>query len=100
MAKNNQEFQFDDILHLDSILPKHSNQSYDNQMNRMSQMEMSQRNGSSQKQSKVVNRYHLHAILVHRGTLNAGHYYAFIRPNVDEDRWFEFNDSRVTEVSK
>lgn len=37
---------------------------------------------------------------MHRGTLNAGHYYAFIRPNVDDDRWFEFNDSRVTEVSK
>ena len=47
MAKNNQEFHFGDILHLDQILPKQSNQSYDNQMNRMSQMEMSQKNGSS-----------------------------------------------------
>ena len=29
-----------------------------------------------------------------------GHYYAFIRPNISEDRWYQFNDSQVTEVPK
>jgi ubiquitin carboxyl-terminal hydrolase 7 len=31
--------------------------------------------------------------------MGAGHYYAFIRPNLD-DKWFEFNDSNVVEVLK
>ena len=31
--------------------------------------------------------------------MESGHYYAYIRPELD-DRWFEFNDARVTEVSK
>jgi ubiquitin carboxyl-terminal hydrolase 7 len=46
-----------------------------------------------------VNRYHLHSILVHRGTANSGHYYAFIKPSLN-DKWFEFNDDKVTEVTK
>jgi ubiquitin carboxyl-terminal hydrolase 7 len=48
---------------------------------------------------QINNKYHLHSILIHKGTLNYGHYYAFIRPNLD-DRWFQFNDSIVTEVTK
>lgn len=36
---------------------------------------------------------------MHKGTVDAGHYFAFIKPNIDE-RWFEFNDTRVSEVSK
>ena len=47
-----------------------------------------------------MNRFHLHAILVHRGNLDYGHYYAFIRPNISDDRWYEFNDNKVSEVSK
>lgn len=43
--------------------------------------------------------YHLHSILVHRGTQDSGHYYAFIRPELD-DRWFEFNDEKINEVTK
>lgn len=43
--------------------------------------------------------YHLHSILVHRGSINSGHYFAFIKPTM-EDRWYEFNDDRVTEVTK
>jgi ubiquitin carboxyl-terminal hydrolase 7 len=56
----------------------------------------SQNNDNSE---KVVNRYHLHSILIHRGTTDFGHYYAFIRPNID-DRWFQFNDLNVREVTK
>lgn len=50
-------------------------------------------------ENDVVNQYHLHSILVHRGNMDSGHYYAFIRPGMD-DRWFEFNDENVREVTK
>jgi len=43
--------------------------------------------------------YHLHSILIHRGTLGAGHYFAFIRPSLD-DQWFEFNDKDVMPINK
>lgn len=39
----------------------------------------------------------MHSILVHRGSLAAGHYFAFIRPSLD-NLWYEFNDSHVTPV--
>lgn len=41
--------------------------------------------------------YHLHAISVHSGTINSGHYYCFIRPTVD-DKWYKFNDRIVSEI--
>lgn len=47
--------------------------------------------------SGVRNFYHLHAILIHRGGVGAGHYFAFIRPSL-EDKWFEFNDSIVDPI--
>jgi ubiquitin carboxyl-terminal hydrolase 7 len=36
---------------------------------------------------------------VHRGTVEAGHYYAYVRPGLD-DKWYEFNDANVRRVSK
>lgn len=42
--------------------------------------------------------YQLHSVLVHSGDLNAGHYYAFIRPN--KDGWFyRFDDDKVTKAT-
>jgi ubiquitin carboxyl-terminal hydrolase 7 len=38
--------------------------------------------------------YHLHGVLVHSGDLNAGHYYAFLKPQKDGD-WYRFDDDRV-----
>jgi ubiquitin carboxyl-terminal hydrolase 7 len=38
--------------------------------------------------------YHLHGVLVHSGDLNAGHYYAFLKPEKDGS-WFKFDDDRV-----
>jgi ubiquitin C-terminal hydrolase len=61
---------------------------------------MSQRTSSQICDKKVTNRYHLYSILVHRGTLDYGHYYSFIRPNITDERWFMFNDSEVSEVTK
>lgn len=51
-------------------------------------------------ENKGAHLYHLHAILVHSGTINSGHYYCFIRPDVHQEQWYKFNDSKVTEVPK
>ncbi|WPG98330.1 Hypothetical protein R9X50_00111900 [Acrodontium crateriforme] len=43
--------------------------------------------------------YHLHGVLVHSGDLNAGHYYAFLKPRKNGD-FFRFDDDRVTRATK
>lgn len=43
--------------------------------------------------------YVLHGVLVHSGDLNAGHYYAFLKPTKDGD-FFKFDDDRVTKATK
>lgn len=42
--------------------------------------------------------YHLHGVLVHSGDLNAGHYYAFIKPTKD-GHFYKFDDDRVTRAT-
>jgi ubiquitin carboxyl-terminal hydrolase 7 len=39
--------------------------------------------------------YQLHGVLVHSGCLNAGHYYAFLKPEKD-GCFYKFDDDRVT----
>jgi ubiquitin carboxyl-terminal hydrolase 7 len=42
--------------------------------------------------------YQLHGVLVHSGDLNAGHYYAFIKP--EKDGWFyKYDDDKVTRAT-
>lgn len=42
--------------------------------------------------------YQLHGVLVHSGDLNAGHYYAFLKPS--KDGWFyKFDDDKVTKAT-
>lgn len=43
--------------------------------------------------------YNLHGVLVHSGDLDAGHYYAFLKPNKDGD-FYRFDDDRVTRATK
>ncbi|PSN74726.1 cysteine proteinase [Corynespora cassiicola Philippines] len=43
--------------------------------------------------------YHLHGVLVHSGDLNAGHYYAFLKPT-KEGTFYKFDDDRVTRATK
>ena len=43
--------------------------------------------------------YHLHAVLVHSGTMQGGHYYAFIRPTLGPD-WYRFDDETVRNASE
>ncbi|KAH8146865.1 uncharacterized protein LAJ45_09239 [Morchella importuna] len=42
--------------------------------------------------------YVLHGVLVHSGDLNAGHYYAFLRPE-EGGPFFRFDDDRVTKAT-
>lgn len=43
--------------------------------------------------------YSLHAVLVHRGSANAGHYYSFVRADFgDADTWYKCNDESVETV--
>jgi ubiquitin carboxyl-terminal hydrolase 25 len=43
--------------------------------------------------------YHLHAICIHDGSAQSGHYYAFIYDRYQK-KWHRFNDMRVVEVSE
>lgn len=43
--------------------------------------------------------YHLHGVLVHSGDMNAGHYYAYLKPTKDGD-FYRFDDDRVTRATK
>lgn len=43
--------------------------------------------------------YNLHGVLVHSGDLDAGHYYAFLKPSKD-GHFFKFDDDRVTRATK
>jgi ubiquitin C-terminal hydrolase len=44
--------------------------------------------------------YSLHSVLVHRGDVHGGHYYAYIRPSADvaNGQWAKFDDESVTLV--
>jgi ubiquitin carboxyl-terminal hydrolase 7 len=43
--------------------------------------------------------YILYAVVVHSGDVNSGHYYAHIRPNLEQG-WFKFDDDVVTPCSE
>ncbi|KAJ5562977.1 hypothetical protein N7535_002578 [Penicillium sp. DV-2018c] len=42
--------------------------------------------------------YQLHGVLVHSGNLDAGHYYAFLKPTKD-GHWYRFDDDRVNRAT-
>ena len=43
--------------------------------------------------------FSLHSVVVHKGSINSGHYYSFIRPTLN-DSWIKFNDEMVFPASK
>ncbi|EDO16509.1 hypothetical protein Kpol_513p25 [Vanderwaltozyma polyspora DSM 70294] len=43
--------------------------------------------------------YKLHGVLVHTGDISTGHYYAMIKPTL-EDQWYRFDDEKVWKVDK
>lgn len=54
---------------------------------------------SASYESLKLNPYHLHAILVHEGSGDSGHYYAFIFDRKDH-KWYRFNDYKISEESE
>ena len=50
---------------------------------------------SEKKQSDMI--YDLYAILIHSGNANGGHYFAYIK-DYRSGKWFQFNDSTVSEI--
>ena len=43
-------------------------------------------------------QYELYGIICHKGKINFGHYYTYIK--IDERDWYEFNDSKVTYIGR
>jgi hypothetical protein len=43
--------------------------------------------------------YYLHAVIVHDGSAQSGHYYAFIFDRFQK-KWRKYNDIRITEVTE
>eukprot|EP01117_Protostelium_nocturnum_P015890 TRINITY_DN6199_c0_g2_i2.p1 TRINITY_DN6199_c0_g2~~TRINITY_DN6199_c0_g2_i2.p1 ORF type:complete len:1212 (+),score=538.97 TRINITY_DN6199_c0_g2_i2:118-3753(+) len=50
-----------------------------------------------QKRGKFI--YELYSVLIHRGSALGGHYYAYIK-SFTTGKWYEFNDSSVTEIKE
>eukprot|EP00727_Mastigamoeba_balamuthi_P008267 m51a1_g4062 hypothetical protein (1362) ;mRNA; f:735008-740750 len=46
---------------------------------------------------RVPCTYQLHAVLIHSGDVNGGHYYVFCRPK-QANAWYRFDDERVSKV--
>lgn len=40
----------------------------------------------------------LYLQVVHVGEYGSGHYYAYVRPDVQRNKWYRFDDHKVTEV--
>ncbi|XP_055829915.1 ubiquitin C-terminal hydrolase 13-like [Solanum dulcamara] len=62
------------------------------------QLDLDRENGkylSPEADKTVRNLYTLHSVLVHKGSGQAGHYYALIRPTLS-NQWYKFDDERVT----
>ncbi|CDW73905.1 ubiquitin carboxyl-terminal hydrolase family protein [Stylonychia lemnae] len=52
-----------------------------------------------QQKSLQQESFHLHAILIHQGNGDGGHYYAFIKDRKTE-KWYRFNDYKVSEETE
>lgn len=75
MSKINDRFSFPEVLDLSSICS----------------------NIEKDQEDRAV--YDLQSVVVHVGQYNAGHYYAYVRPDVRKDDWYRFNDDIVERVS-
>ncbi|XP_063902380.1 ubiquitin carboxyl-terminal hydrolase 7-like [Zophobas morio] len=71
MVKINDRYEFPDHINLDKYLEK--------------------------KEPGSLGGYTLHAVLVHAGDLNGGHYVVFNKPKIGGD-WLKIDDDRVTKV--
>ncbi|CAB9516840.1 Probable ubiquitin carboxyl-terminal hydrolase FAF [Seminavis robusta] len=52
-----------------------------------------------QDEEKPAAIYSLQSVVVHAGEYGSGHYYSYVRPDIQSDDWYRFNDHVVTKVS-
>ncbi len=82
MEKINEMFEFPDQLILDNYVTNKDSNSKGTDERR-------------QENKPIVNyHYSLYSVVVHKGTIDRGHYYAFMKPE-NGDQWFQFNDEIV-----
>ncbi len=75
MEKINEMFEFPDKLNLNDYISKNSiNKEKDDNIK--------------------IFEYLLYSVVVHKGSIDRGHYYAFIKPDI-ENQWYQFNDEIV-----
>jgi len=77
MVKINEYFEFYEDINLENYMYNKTNQVYD----------------------PNENLFSLHSVVVHKGSPNSGHYYAYIKPTI-EDNWIQFNDEIVKPADK
>ena len=64
--------------------------------NSFSNDEKTNNNNSLNKNENNLNKYKLKAIAIHNGTSDVGHYYTYIKIDINNNNsWYEFNDSKV-----
>ncbi|KAI9182836.1 ubiquitin-specific protease ubp15 [Blastocladiella emersonii ATCC 22665] len=80
MVKINDRYEFPLVLELDDFL---TDDGYD----------------QADAAAPVSHKYHLHGVLVHSGSVDAGHYCAFVRPS-RANKWFKFDDDKVIPVTQ
>ena len=51
------------------------------------------------KEKDPLSEYELQAVVIHMGEYGVGHYYAYVRPDIESNKWYRFNDDQVDEVS-
>jgi ubiquitin carboxyl-terminal hydrolase 7 len=44
--------------------------------------------------------YDLQSVVIHMGKYGVGHYYSYVRPDMNSDTWYRFNDHVVEKVSE
>lgn len=79
MVKINEYFEFYEEINLENYMYNKSNSVIDSYSNE--------------------NLYSLHSVVVHKGSPNSGHYYAYINATI-EDNWIQFNDEVVKPADK
>ena len=50
-------------------------------------------------ESDSRSEYELQSVIVHMGEYGVGHYYAYVRPDIESDIWYRFNDDNVDQVT-
>jgi len=75
MSKKNDRFKFPRVLNLSSVCT------------------------DVEDDEKKMSMYDLQSIVIHVGEYGSGHYYAYVRPDVQSKTWYRCNDNEITKVT-